>query len=62
MSDETKQVWVITIASRKSLIKEVDSVHSSEESAIVASDLLYDHIGPDFEVSIEPFEVENFEY
>lgn len=55
------QVWVVIIASKYSLLREIDSIHTSEESAILATDELYSSIPGSYEIIIEPFEVEDLE-
>lgn len=59
--EELPQVWALIVASKHSLLREVDSIHVSEESAIIASDNLYDNISRGYELLIEPYYLEDHE-
>lgn len=59
-NEDEYMVWVVIISSKHSLLKEVDSVHASEESALMAADELYE-TASGFEVLVEPFHLENLE-
>lgn len=58
---ELPQVWAVIIASRHSLLREIDSIHISEDSAIMASDDLYDSVATGYEILIEPHYLEDLE-
>lgn len=61
---EPKPVWAVIVTSKHSAFKELDSVHETEESALIASDDLYSSVDPELgilEVTVEPYELENLE-
>lgn len=58
---ETSQVWAVIVTSKHSLLKELDSVHETEESALLAQDELYASGTAGYEVLVELYQVENLE-